>query len=210
MRKTPGFFISFESTVEGIGKTTQSKRLAERLTAEGYDAVWTREPGGTPVGAKLREILLNPEYDLSKAAELLLMTADRAQHYKEVLKPALKAGKIVISDRYFDSTLVYQGHARGWKAAVLYRLHSIAAGALLPDLTIVLDGVSHRPIPNQDRFEMEDSTFSSKVKRGMLHLAQKDDRYVLMDANKVDETGLADQIWGVVQGRIAVAGLPKP
>lgn len=209
-QKHNGFFITFESTAEGLGKTTQARHLYERMKAEGYDVALTRETGGTAIGQKLRELYLNPENDLSKATELFIIMADRAQHYKEVLKPALKTGRIVISDRFFDSTLVYQGNARGWKAAFLWRLHQAAAGALLPDLTLVLDGTPFRQVPNNDRFEKLGADFFDKVKRGMLHLAGKSDRYVLLNANEADETAMADRIFGVVQDRLAVAGLPKP
>lgn len=168
MRK--GFMITFESTAEGVGKTTQARRLCEALREAGHDVLLTREPGGTDVGKQLREILLTPrakEQELSKATELFLMFADRAQHYVEVLKPALKSGKIVVCDRFFDSTLTYQGRGRGWKTAFLYRLHQAATGGLLPDLTFVLDGTPHHENLNPDRFEREGSDFFEKVKRGI-------------------------------------------
>jgi dTMP kinase len=202
MRRHRGFFISFESTAEGLGKTTQTRHLVNNLKAAGHDVVATREVGGTPVGSKIREIFLDPANDLSKATELFLVMADRAQHYKEVLKPELKAGKIVVSDRFFDSTLVYQGSARGWKTALLWRLHQAAAGALLPDLTIVLDGTPFREQPNNDRFETLGADFFSKVKRGMLHLAGKSERYVLLNANESDETELAQKIHKIVAERM--------
>jgi len=208
MRKPKGIFITFESTAEGLGKSTQAQRLYENLKSAGYDVVLTREPGGTELGKQIREILLTPrpkEQELSKATELFLYQADRAQHYKEVLKPALKAGKIVISDRYFDSTLVYQGNGRGWKTAFLWRLHHATTGSLLPDLTIVLDGTTYRQSPNEDRIEQLGEDFFAKVKRGILHLASKSDRYVVLDAN-VDETDLANQILAVVRERV----LPNP
>lgn len=205
MRKRKGAFITFEGTGEGVGKSTQAVQLAGRLKAEGHEVILTKEPGGTELGKQLRQLLLHSEVELSKATELFLMMADRAQHFKEVLKPALKDGKIIICDRYLDSTLVYQGSGRGWKTAFLWRLHHACTGSLLPDLTFVLDGVPHRERFKDDRFEKLDDSFHRKVKRGMLHLASKSDRYVLLNAN-VDETDLAQKILGVVRDRL----LPNP
>lgn len=180
-----GFFITFEKTVEGLGGTTQSHLLVEELRKRGYDVVWTRETGGTELGQKLRELYLDPNRtDMSSAAELFIIMADRAQHYKEVLKPALMEGKIVVCDRYVDSTTVYQGHGRGWKQAFLLRLHQAATGALMPDLTFVLTGESHRKVPNDDRFEKLGDAFFKKIKDGMLQLAQTDERFVKVVANR--------------------------
>src|SRR5690606_10743103 len=158
----------FESTLEGLGKSTQAHLLAEALREQGFDVVLTRESGGTELGQELRKILLHSEYELSKATELFLQLADRAQHYKEVLKPSLRKGKIVISDRYFDSTLVYQGAGRGWKDALLWRLHHATTGSLLPDLTIVLEGSPYKEMDASDRFEKEGTLFFEIVKNAML------------------------------------------
>jgi dTMP kinase len=179
-----GFFITFEKTVEGLGGTTQSHLLVEELRKRGYDAVWTRETGGTELGQKLRELYLDPARDISNAAELFIIMADRAQHYKEVLKPAIMAGKIVVCDRYVDSTTVYQGHGRGWRKAFLLRLHQATTGALMPDLTFVLTGESHRKVPNDDRFERLGDAFFKKINDGMLQLAQTDERFVKVVANR--------------------------
>lgn len=185
VRSYKGLFITFEGTKEGLGKTTQTRLVAEKLRALGYDVVLTREPGGTELGQQLRALLLNPENQLSKATELFLLLADRAQHYKEVLKPALRDGKIVISDRYFDSTLVYQGAARGWKPALLWRLHQATTGTLLPNLTVVLDGNSHinRAENSPDRIEQEGTLFFDRVREAMLILSTKDSRYEVVNAN---------------------------
>jgi dTMP kinase len=200
MRKQTGFFISFEGTGEGVGKTTQSLELCRRLEAEGYNVIWTRNPGGTAFGKKVHEILLHGDANLSKASQLFLLMADRAQNYKEVLKPALQEGKIVISDRYFDSTLAYQGNADGWKAALLWRLHHAATGSLLPNLTYVLTGVPHRERFADDRFEKKDDAFHDKVRRGMEHLASKGGRYVSVDGND-DLQVVADRIYTVFKER---------
>lgn len=203
-RDRKGFLITFEKTAEGLGGTTQSKILAEELQKLGYDAIWTRETGGTELGQELRKLYLTPrpaDQELSRAAELFIIMADRAQHYKEVLKPALEAGTIVVSDRYVDSTLVYQGSGRGWKRSTLLRLHQDATGALMPDLTFVLDGESHRKVPNDDRFERLGEAFFTKIKNGMLRLAKSDPRFVTINANhSVD--AVASDILTIVQERL--------
>lgn len=187
MRKHKGIFITFESTAEGLGKTTQARRLYDNLSNAGYDVVLTREPGGTELGEQIRTMLKTPRpkgQELSNATEVFLTMAFRAQHYVELLKPALRAGKVVISDRYFDSTLMYQGSGRGWKTAFLWRLHHAATGSLLPDITFVLDGSTYKQIPDQDRFETMRPELLAKMKRDMLHRVAKDGRYELVNANQ--------------------------
>lgn len=200
MRSHKGVFITFEKTAEGLGGTTQARRLHESLKGAGIENVLTREPGGTPLGQELRKLMLDPQYELSKAAELFIMMADRSQHYKEVLKPSLKAGKVVISDRYFDSTLVYQGSAQGWKTSFLLRLHQATTGMLFPDLTIVLDGTPHRLLSTEDRLEGMGTDFHNRVKAGMLYFAGKSNRYVVLNANQTEEE-LAEQILKIVKER---------
>lgn len=203
MRSSRGLFITFEGVHEGIGKTTQAELLAETLRRAGYEVVLTRESGGTALGRRIREILLDPSVDnMSKATELFLQMADRAQHYKEVLKPSLKRGAIVISDRYFDSTLVYQGAGRGWKSALLWRLHHATTGSLLPHLTIVLNGQPHvnRGEGAPDRIESEDGEFFSRVGTAMLHIASKDQRYAVVDANQ-DAGQVAQRILDTINER---------
>jgi dTMP kinase len=184
MRKHNGLFITFEKTAEGLGGTTQAQLLYQNLKGADADVILTREPGGTEVGQKLRSIMLDAAIDLSKSAELFIMMADRSQHYKEILKPALKAGKIVICDRYFDSTLVYQGGAQGWKPAFLWRLHQATTGLLIPDLTFVLHGTPHRPLSSDDRLENQGEAFHQRVQKTMLCIASKSERYVMIDANR--------------------------
>lgn len=216
LRRHSGYFITFESTKEGLGKSTQAQHLAERLEKAGFDVVLTKEPGGTVLGKQLRKILLDKnayEQPLSKATELFLMLADRAQHYKEVLKPSLKEGKIVISDRYVDSTLVYQGAGRGWKASLLWQLHHVSTGSLLPDLTFVLDGTPFNELDKADRFESENEKFFERVERAMRHIAyrnykREDNRYIVIDANH-SEQELADSLFKTVTERMAGKSLPK-
>ena len=202
MRNHKGLFITFESTVEGIGKSTQAHLLASALRRAGFEVVLTKEPGGTMVGQMLRTILLDPKSKLSKATELFLLMADRAQHYKEVLKPGLKNGKIIICDRYVDSTLAYQGAGRGWKNAFLWRLHHATTGSLLPNLTVVLHGTPHinRSEHNPDRFEQEGTNFFTRVEQEILHVASKDPRYVVLDGN-VDADTITEDILRIIAER---------
>lgn len=203
MRKHRGIFITFEKTIDGLGGSTQCALLYAKLMEAGVqkeNLVITREPGGTPIGQRLRDIILDATVELSGATVLFLFMADRAQHYKEILKPSLKKGKIVISDRYLDSTLAYQGSGAGWKTAFLLRLHQATTGMLIPDLTFVLDGVPHGKLNTQDRFEQQGSKFYEKVRRGMLYFASTDERYVLIDANRPVEI-IADQVLAIVKER---------
>ena len=170
MAKTPknsGLFVVFEGP-DGSGKSTQAKLLADKLTAQGLDVLLTKEPGGTSIGQKIREILLNPaNTGLDKKAELLLFAADRAQHITEVIAPALQSGKIVISDRFTESTKAYQ-LARGNVAPDVFPL---IRTPITPDLTIFLDIAyktkrARRPDGRElDRFEREKKDFFEKVRK---------------------------------------------
>ena len=132
-------FITFEG-IEGSGKTTQIKLAKDYLEARGFSLVATDEPGGTPLGKIIREMLLNVgPYSISPCAELLLFVAARAQHVEEVIKPALQQGKLVLCDRFLDATLAYQGWGRGLDRTFIQALHNFATTSLLPDLTILLD-----------------------------------------------------------------------
>lgn len=134
-----GVFITFEGP-EGSGKSTQLRMLAKKLRAAGYEVLETAEPGGTPIGMQIRRVLLDAKnQELSPTAELLLMFAARAQNVDQWILPALAAGKIVLCDRFTDSTLVYQGAGRGLGAEVVYDVDRIACRGLVPDLTIMVD-----------------------------------------------------------------------
>lgn len=190
-------FITFEG-IEGSGKSTQIARLVPALHEKGFDCVITREPGATEIGKKIRHILLDSNHDAIVAtAELLLYQADRAQHIHEVIEPALKANRIVISDRFSDATTVYQGYARGLDLKWIARLHDMVIGCLKPDLTLVLDlpvelGLKRawQRIENQtaslreDRFEKETLAFHEKVRQGYLTLARVEPkRFRIIDAS---------------------------
>src|SRR5260370_434559 len=175
-----GIFITLEG-VEGSGKTTQAALVADALRKEGRRVTLTHEPGGTRAGEAIRAIFLDPAVSLDVAAELLLVLADRAQHVRQKLTPALAARATVISDRYSDSTTAYQGYGRGFNLKLLSELNRLARDAMAPDLTIVLDcpvetglqrtqqraqGTTRRP----DRFEAEDNDFPITVRHGFLSL----------------------------------------
>ena len=132
-------FITFEG-IEGSGKTTQIEFLIPVLETKGYDCIFTREPGATEIGNKIRAILLDATHTtMLPITELLLYEADRAQHVHEVIRPALSANKVVVSDRFFDATTVYQGYARGYSLDLIQQIHQAVLGELKPDMTLILD-----------------------------------------------------------------------
>ncbi|HUP99458.1 MAG TPA: dTMP kinase [Aeromicrobium sp.] len=183
-----GVFIALEGG-EGAGKSTQAKLLERWLTGAGHDVVLTREPGGTAVGAALRAILLDHDTGtLSPRAEALVYAADRAEHVDALIRPALAAGSIVITDRYVDSTLAYQGAGRSLDATDLEQLAQIATGGLRPQLTVVLDidpvdGLARAG--DHDRIEAEPLDFHQRVREQFLALAAADpDRYVVVSATE--------------------------
>jgi len=192
-----GVFITLEG-VEGSGKTTQAAILADHLNRNGRRAILTHEPGGTRAGQAIRAIFLDPAVALEVSAELLLVLADRAQHVREKLTPALEAGTIVISDRYSDSTVAYQGYGRGFDMALLRNLNDLASNRLKPDLTIVLDcpvetGLARTrarmgSAVRSDRFEGEQIEFHQRVRDGFLAIAAAEPaRVTLVDAAREPE-----------------------
>lgn len=208
-----GRFITIEGP-EGGGKTTQAKRLEAQLRAAGVDVLRTREPGGTPLGEQLRELLLahGPELGpLDPLAEALLFSAARRQLVETIIEPALSAGTTVVCARFADSTLAYQGHGAGVALADLRDLERIATGGLKPHLTIVLDlpvevGLARKPAADRTRFELGfDLDFHRRVRDGFLALAATEpDRFAVVDAS-----GSADAVWEEVR-RVAAARLALP
>jgi len=191
-------FISFEG-IEGSGKTTNLSHAVGFLQDKGHDCVITREPGGTRIGEKIRAILLDPSSkEMDPLTELLLYTADRSQHIKELIAPFLSAGKTVVCDRYYDATVVYQGYARGLDMELILRLHRLLFENLKPDITILLDlppeiGLSRawKQIDNgvrdrvETRFEEETLSFHNKVRSGYLEIARLEPkRFRIIDASK--------------------------
>lgn len=209
-----GLFITFEG-VEGSGKTTQHRLLAEALKRAGCPVVLTREPGGSEAGEAIRKILLTPhDPDLSPRSELLLYLAARAQHVTEILRPALARGEIVLCDRFTDATLAYQGSGRGLPLPELERLCAWAADGLAPHRTFLLDldpavGLQRAQARNSHlvsgevRFELETLPFHQRVRAGYLELARREpERIRVLDAILDTET-LHGIIWEEVRSLLA-------
>nr|MDK2851079.1 dTMP kinase [Candidatus Cloacimonadota bacterium] len=185
-----GKFITFEG-IEGSGKSTQIQLLTKYLEEKGIAHIRTREPGGTPIAEAIRQILLNPAHkEMLPETELLLYCASRAQHTGELIIPALKAGKIVISDRYFDSSYAYQGAARKLDLNIIDILTDFATFHTNPDLTVLLDlpveiGMKRINSRNLDRMEQEKLSFHYKVREQFLFIAKKaPSRYLVIDATQ--------------------------
>lgn len=178
--KNRGIFISFEG-IEGCGKTTQAKLLKSHLEEKGFSVFLTREPGGSEISEQIRCILSDAKNKtLTSRAELFLFLAARAQHVEEVIKPTLKEGKVVISDRFFDATLAYQGYGRGINLKLINQLNRAATEGLKPEFTILLDlppevGLMRAKSRNldDDRFESEKIEFHRRVREGYLALAEQ-------------------------------------
>ena len=205
-----GYFIVFEGG-EGAGKTTQIRLLRHFLEAKKVKTVVTREPGGSTLGRRVRSILLaKRRRDLCPRAEVLLYEADRAQHVEEVVRPALKAGAVVLSDRFEDSSTVYQGHCRGLGVGWVQKLNKIATGGLRPDLVVVLDIPSelrHKRLvtrPVLDRMESAGDPFHARVQAGFLRLAKAEKRrFVVIDATR-SVSKVAREVRTVVSKRLGL------
>ena len=208
-----GFFITFEG-VEGSGKTTQIRCLAADLEAAGYPLVVTHEPGGTPISEQIRAIFLNPDYgEMVSTTELLLVCAARAQHVSEVIRPALEAGKIVISDRFADATVAYQGYRGGLDLELIHRMNDIATEGLVPDLTIVLDlpveiGLDRvrRGRASMDRLELEDIENHRRVREGYLAIASEEPNRVVVIDTQTSPNRASAQVKALVDQRIKGSG----
>jgi dTMP kinase len=183
-------FITFEGP-EGAGKSTAIGRIADRLRQDGHEVITTREPGAGEVGKRIREILLHGE-TLDPKTELFLFLADRAQHVATLIRPAIEAGKVVLCDRFADSTVVYQGVARGLSREVTVPLNVLATGDLTPDLTLLFDvspEVGLARVTDKDRLDAEPLEFHTAVRNGFLAEAKKDpNRWVVIDAERHPET----------------------
>jgi dTMP kinase len=208
-------FITLEG-IEGSGKTTQMEHITRFLQSNAMNVTMTREPGGTDLGRKIRGILLDPRNrDMTPEAELLLYTADRAQHIKQVILPALDAGRVVLCDRYFDATLVYQGYARGLDITGIEKLHQLMCDGLLPSLTLLFDLSPEEGLArawkqidsgdragNETRFEKEAVDFHRKVRQGYLELARRaPERFEKIDAGRSEEE-VREQIFSVLTRRL--------
>jgi dTMP kinase len=205
-----GLLLTFEGP-EGSGKSTQTRLLAARLRAMGRDVLETAEPGGTPIGIQIRRVLLDEKNrELCPTAELLLMFACRAQNVDQWILPALAQGRIVISDRFTDSTLVYQGAARGMGSEVVYEVDRIACRGLVPDLTLVIDidtetGLKRAHSRNRDaqavetRMEEQDLSFHRKVRAAYHQLASDEPKRVRLIDGSRDEAAVAEEVWDAVR-----------
>ena len=212
-----GLFITFEGT-EGSGKTTQISLLAERLRSLGHSVRTLREPGGTPIGEEIRHTLKHSpsNHAMTPEAELLLMNASRAQLVREVIRPALAAGEIVLCDRYYDSTTAYQGHGRQLDLQVVKRIIEVAVGDTRPDLTLLFI-VPHEisearrvarqptlPLPfKRDRFEEADQSFFARVALGYQAIAAAEPQRVRQFDATGDVAAIAAAIWELVQPLLA-------
>ncbi len=182
-------FISFEG-IEGSGKSTQVKALAKYLRGKGHKVIETVEPGGTMIGNKIRALLLEPENHMDPMAELLLYYSSRAQHVREVIYPAILDNSIVITDRFTDSTVAYQGYARGLDLGLINKLNEIVVPDMKPSITFLLDmdveeGLRrNRRAQKEDRFELETVEFHNHVRKGFHQIAAEEpERIKIVDAS---------------------------
>ncbi len=209
-----GKFITFEG-IEGSGKTTQLRLLADHLAGRGVDCARTKQPGGTVIGAEIRKILLNPSHhEMAPICEAMLYLADRAQHHAELILPALTGGRWVLCDRYHDSTRAYQGAARGVSGDELERMFALATGSFEPDLTILLDldpaaGLAralrrndeHGLAAAEGRFENERLAFHQAVRRSFLRLADRQQsRFLVVEASR-EPGAIAAEIRDAIEAR---------
>jgi dTMP kinase len=184
----PGFFVVFEGG-DGAGKSTQVKQLTEKLTKLKETVVITREPGGTELGKKIREILLDQnEFEVSPRMEALLFAADRSINMSQIIKPALEKGNVVIADRHIDSSIAYQGVGRGLGAQTIEEISRWATQEIIPDLTVLLDvdaNTGQSRLQTKDRLDRESTDFHTKVNQAFRDLAKANpDRYIVIDATK--------------------------
>jgi dTMP kinase len=188
---TQGIFLSLDG-VDGAGKSTQCRWLAEWLSGQGHRVVTCRDPGGTPTGDRIRTLLLDRQSQMSLSCEALLYMASRAQLCEEIIQPARERGDIVLCDRFLLANVVYQGHAGGLSPEMLWKLGDIATGGLLPDLTLVLDVPSDVAMRRKggpaDRLESRGTEFHARVRAGFLHEAQRQpERIHVIDATRPPE-----------------------
>ena len=206
-----GLFITFEGS-EGTGKTTQIQRLASRLKDLGREVVISREPGGTPLGEDIRHLLKHADSgaNMVPRAELLLFAASRAQHVDELIQPNVQAGKVVICDRFLDSTTVYQGVARAIDPEVVNTVNQVAIAATLPDITVLIDldpeegfqRIQSRNTEPPDRMEQEHMDFYRAVRQGYLDVAQNNaDRFLVIDGTQTIDA-VEHAIWDGIKERI--------
>jgi len=216
MRK--GLFITLEGP-DGCGKSTQAVLLSEHLKKGGHQVVLTREPGGTPLAEEIRRVILTPDKEvLDPLAETLLYTAARVQHVTTVIRPALEAGKIVLCERFIDSTLAYQGYGLGRDLELIRKLNQMAVGSLQPDLTVLFDlevllcseRVLQRNLGKQslsDRIEARGSGFQEKVRQGFLELAKNEPRFSIIEVTEKSIAKIQRELLKVVESKLGEINL---
>ncbi|HUF03646.1 MAG TPA: dTMP kinase [Aridibacter sp.] len=211
-----GKLITLEG-IDGSGKSTQLRMLAGELRLRGVDVLQTREPGGTPLGRRLREAFLETEEDVHPMSELLLFAADRAQHVNYLIKPAIAEGKVVLSDRFADATFAYQGAGRGFPEETVSEVIYLATGGLTPDLTLFFDLPVERALLRTNdedsehritnRMDQETNEFYVRVRRSYMGIAEREpDRFKVVDADR----SISEIQHDVVEIVTAFLGLPAP
>ena len=202
-----GLFIAFEGP-EGAGKSTQLRHLAARLETLGRDPLVTKEPGGTPVGERIRQlVLLEPELAIAPVTEFLLYSASRAQHVKDVIAPALEAGRTVVCDRFAGASVAYQGNGRELPRAFIDTVTATVTGGIKPDVTLLFDiepevGLARVARRGQkDRLEQADLSFHRRVRQGFLQQVEADSSWLTFDA-ALAETELQALVWEALAPRL--------
>jgi len=204
-------FITFEG-IDFCGKTTQAKLLIEKLQSMNHHVIFLREPGGTTISEKIREVLLDKKnLKMTQITELLLFSASRAQLVSEVIKPALQANKIVVCDRYHDSTTAYQGYGRGLNIGAVKTINRVATADVIPNKTFFIDITvkemyERRSAKNHeaDRMEMNDEAFYNRVRSGYHELVNSEpERFVVIDGKQTIET-IHEEIWKIVEELLPV------
>ncbi|MCD6427576.1 MAG: dTMP kinase [Caldisericaceae bacterium] len=189
-----GIFITLEG-IDGCGKTTQAKLLKKFFEEKGFKVVLTREPGGSSIGPEVRNILLNK--NMNPVSEFLLFASDRKEHIKGLIKPALERGEVVISDRFCDSSVAYQGYGRGVSLDFINYVHNFILEGLLPDITLLFDvspEVGLKRIHVSDRIEGEGAEFLKKVRNGYLEIAKREKRFAIINGEKSKDKVYKDMV----------------
>ncbi len=200
-----GLFITFEG-IDGVGKTTQALLLVEYLEGLGYDVVHTYEPGGTELGQAIRRMLLDPKNrNLAPVTEILLYAADRAQHVEEVVRPALCEGKVVVCERYIDSSVAYQGYGLGLSVEGILAVNQLAAGGLEPNLTIYLDAEPSAALVRAggDRIEQRALEYYERVRGGFLAIAQQNEHRVFVVPAHGTKEEVSERVQRLIAGRLS-------
>ena len=210
-RRKKGVFITFEGP-EGSGKSLQAKKVCKYLKAQGFPVIHTREPGGTDLGRSLRKILLNPRNKIDPKTELFLNFADRAEHLVQVIKPALKEGKVIICERFNDATMAYQGYGRGLDRNLIKKTGCFVGDGIVPELTLLLDIKVEQGLKRAvntakdfkkgkgDRLEQEKISFHRKVRRGYQAIAGEDGKRIKV----ISGTKSIEQVFEEIVGYINI------